>query len=344
MKNILKQHQIKMWPAHKIESFQKVLLTWYDQNKRDLPWRNTKDPYHIWISEIMLQQTQVTTVIPYYHKFLEYFPTICKLANCDDTLLLKVWEGLGYYSRARNLKKAAIQIMKKHNGIFPNTYKEVIALSGIGPYTASAILSIAFDQKFAAIDGNAMRVYAKLFEVNLDIKDSKNRIVFQMIGDCLIDTNRPGDFNQAIMDLGSDIYSVHHPKPYKSPLRDFDASIINHTFYDYPISQKKVVIKNEIYIAYLIQNDKGEYLFQKRENANLLKNMWTFPIILQKKVPNPKQLIGCITHQFTHRKWTVYLVHSKRKLDGTFISKNHYQHYPMPTIQLKLLKLLEHQK
>lgn len=212
-----KQYGIDMWDTDKIDSFRKTLLAWYDREKRDLPWRHTKNPYPIWISEIMLQQTQVATVIPYYERFLEWFPTIADLANADEERLLKAWEGLGYYSRVRNMQIAAQQILTDFDGHFPETYAEIAQLKGIGPYTAGAIASIAFDLVEPAVDGNVMRVMARLFEVNYDIGDPKNRKIFQAICEVLIDPKRPGDFNQALMDLGADIESAKIHVQKKAP-------------------------------------------------------------------------------------------------------------------------------
>ena len=193
----LKEYGIVMWPEEKIISFREKLLAWYDENKRDLPWRRSKNPYHIWVSEIMLQQTRVDTVIPYYERFLDWFPTVESLANAPEERLLKAWEGLGYYSRVRNLQAAAQQIMTDFGGQFPNTYEGISSLKGIGPYTAGAISSIAFNLPEPAVDGNVMRVLARLFEVNHDIGIPSNRKIFQAMMEILIDPERPGDFNQA---------------------------------------------------------------------------------------------------------------------------------------------------
>ncbi|WP_303660092.1 A/G-specific adenine glycosylase, partial [Streptococcus sobrinus] len=191
----LQDFGVQMWDDKTIQSFRRTLLAWYDQEKRDLPWRRTKDPYHIWISEIMLQQTQVQTVIPYYLRFLDWFPSIKDLAQAPEEQLLKAWEGLGYYSRVRNLQKGAQQIMNDFAGIFPKTYQEILSLKGIGPYTAGAIASIAFGLPEPAVDGNVMRVMARLFEVDYDIGNPSNRKIFQAIMEELIDPERPGDFN-----------------------------------------------------------------------------------------------------------------------------------------------------
>lgn len=222
----LEQYGIKMWSEEKIASFQEKLLAWYDKEKRDLPWRHSNNPYHIWVSEIMLQQTRVDTVIPYYYRFLETFPTIESLANAQEEELLKVWEGLGYYSRVRNMQKAAQQIMGEYNGKFPDTMEEIQTLKGIGPYTAGAIASIAFNLPEPAVDGNLMRVISRLFEIGLDIGNPSNRKVFQVVAEKIISKERPGDFNQALMDLGSDIESPVTPHPEDSPVKEFSAAYL----------------------------------------------------------------------------------------------------------------------
>ena len=166
------------WSQEQVKEMQDKLLAWYDQEKRLLPWRENKDPYRIWVSEIMLQQTQVITVIPYFHRFLEWFPTIKDLAEAPEDKLLKAWEGLGYYSRVRNMQHAAQTMVEKFNGEMPRDIKDILSLKGIGPYTAGAIASIAFDLPEPAVDGNVMRVYSRLFCIEDYIADPKSRKIF----------------------------------------------------------------------------------------------------------------------------------------------------------------------
>lgn len=340
----LEQYGIKMWSEEKIVSFQEKLLTWYDKEKRDLPWRHTNNPYHIWVSEIMLQQTRVDTVIPYYHRFLETFPTIESLANAPEESLLKVWEGLGYYSRVRNMQKAAQQIMGEYNGKFPDTMEEIQTLKGIGPYTAGAIASIAFNLPEPAVDGNLMRVISRLFEIGLDIGNPSNRKVFQAVAEKIISKERPGDFNQALMDLGSDIESPVNPHPEDSPVKEFSAAYLNGTMYLYPVKipkKKPVPMKWQ---AFVVQNDKGQYLLEKNTYADLLSGFWHFPLIrdytptgkqlslldeiaedledypnknipletqfesiYQLKIQKGKKLKGEVKHIFSHQKWEIEL-------------------------------------
>ena len=275
----LEKYGVTMWEEEKILSFRQKLLAWYDENKRDLPWRRSKNPYHIWVSEIMLQQTRVDTVIPYYERFLEWFPTVESLATAPEEGLLKAWEGLGYYSRVRNMQVAAQQIINDFNGDFPSTYEGISSLKGIGPYTAGAISSIAFNLPQPAVDGNVMRVLARLFEVNHDIGNPSNRKIFQAMMEILIDPERPGDFNQALMDLGSDIEAPVNPRPEDSPVKDFSAAYQNGTMDRYPIkAPKKKPIP--IYLnALVVENDKGQFLLEKNESEKLLSGFWHFPLI-----------------------------------------------------------------
>ena len=275
----LEKYGVTMWEEDKILSFRQKLLAWYDENKRDLPWRRSKNPYHIWVSEIMLQQTRVDTVIPYYERFLDWFSTVESLANAPEERLLKAWEGLGYYSRVRNMQTAAQQIMSEFEGKFPSTYEGISSLKGIGPYTAGAISSIAFNLPQPAVDGNVMRVLARLFEVNHDIGNPSNRKIFQAMMEILIDPNRPGDFNQALMDLGSDIEAPVNPRPEESPVKEFSAAYQHGTMDRYPIkAPKKKPIP--IYLkALVVQNSQGQFLLEKNESEKLLAGFWHFPLI-----------------------------------------------------------------
>lgn len=278
-KDKLLENNITMWNEEKIDRFRQTLLGWYDENKRDLPWRQTSDPYYIWVSEIMLQQTQVDTVIPYYNRFITTLPTIKDLALAPEDTLLKLWEGLGYYSRVRNMKVAANQILEKHDGVFPTDIKHIISLKGIGPYTAGAVSSIAFNQAEPAVDGNVMRVLSRLFELDLDIGKASNRTVFEEMIRLLIDTERPGDFNQALMDLGATICTPKNYKPENSPVKEFNASYLNETWMQYPIKKSKKKVKEEEFIVLALSNEKGEYLFERRGVKGVLAGMWTFIMI-----------------------------------------------------------------
>ncbi|SUN40357.1 A/G-specific adenine glycosylase [Streptococcus constellatus] len=334
-----------MWEDEKITSFRQKLLTWYDENKRDLPWRRSNNPYHIWISEIMLQQTRVDTVIPYYERFLDWFPTVQDLAIAPEERLLKAWEGLGYYSRVRNMQEAAQQIVAEFEGEFPHTYEGIFSLKGIGPYTAGAIASIAFGLPEPAVDGNVMRVLSRLFEVNLDIGIPANRKVFQTMMEMLIDSERPGDFNQALMDLGSDIEAPVNPRPEDSPVKEFSAAFLHGTMEKYPIkAPKKKPVPVYLY-GLIIQDAQGQFLLEKNETSGLLAGFWHFPLIEVGEFPDDEQLslfeiaenqvsfdlspkesfeqdydvvvdwqsvhFPQIQHVFSHRKWQIRLLYGQ---------------------------------
>ena len=341
----LKKYGIEMWEDEKITSFRQKLLTWYDENKRDLPWRRSNNPYHIWISEIMLQQTRVDTVIPYYERFLDWFPTVQDLAIAPEERLLKAWEGLGYYSRVRNMQEAAQQIVAEFEGEFPHTYEGIFSLKGIGPYTAGAIASIAFGLPEPAVDGNVMRVLSRLFEVNLDIGIPANRKVFQTMMEMLIDPERPGDFNQALMDLGSDIEAPVNPRPEDSPVKELSAAYLHGTMEKYPIkAPKKKPVPVYLY-GLIIQDAQGQFLLEKNETSGLLAGFWHFPLIEVGEFPDDEQLslfeiaenqvsfdlspkesfeqdydvvvdwqsvhFPQIQHVFSHRKWQIRLLYGQ---------------------------------
>lgn len=341
----LKKYGIEMWEDEKITSFRQKLLTWYDENKRDLPWRRSNNPYHIWISEIMLQQTRVDTVIPYYERFLDWFPTVQDLAIAPEERLLKAWEGLGYYSRVRNMQEAAQQIVAEFEGEFPHTYEGIFSLKGIGPYTAGAIASIAFGLPEPAVDGNVMRVLSRLFEVNLDIGIPANRKVFQTMMEMLIDPERSGDFNQALMDLGSDIEAPVNPRPEDSPVKEFSAAYLHGTMEKYPIkAPKKKPVPVYLY-GLIIQDAQGQFLLEKNETSGLLAGFWHFPLIEVGEFPDDEQLslfeiaenqvsfdlspkesfeqdydvvvdwqsvhFPQIQHVFSHRKWQIRLLYGQ---------------------------------
>jgi A/G-specific adenine glycosylase len=210
-----------MLSARELATFRKQLLAWFHQFQRDLPWRRTQDPYRIWLSEIMLQQTRVAAVIPYYKKFLERFPDVQTLAAAPQEDVLRLWSGLGYYSRARNLQKAARQIVAKHDGKFPTHPEDVLNLPGIGNYTAAAILSIAFGQKHAVLDGNVARVLARLGAIRGDLREPRRWEKLQQTADALLDTNSPGDWNQAIMELGATVCTPKSPQCLLCPVAQF---------------------------------------------------------------------------------------------------------------------------
>ncbi len=259
------------------EIFKKLpaaLLPWYRENRRELPWREDKESYHIWLSEIMLQQTRVEAVKGYYRRFLQALPTVEALANAPEEQLHKLWEGLGYYSRVRNLKKAAQVVMEQHNGCFPRTYEDVIALPGIGEYTAGAILSIAFDQPIPAVDGNVLRVVARLTDdpTPVDIpaykRDVKNALIYP---------REAGDFTQALMELGATVCGPNRtPDCENCPCKDFCLGHQNGTAESLPVALPKRGRREEERTVFVLSCD-GAYALEKRPNKGLLAGLWQFP-------------------------------------------------------------------
>src|SRR6202790_4330671 len=204
-----------------LSRFRKNLLGWFAESQRDLPWRRTRDPYRIWLSEIMLQQTRGAAAIPYYQRFLERFPSVEALARAPQEEVLRLWSGLGYYSRARNLQKAAQEIVAKHSGVFPRAEKDALELPGIGSYTAAAILSIAYGAKYAVLDGNVARVLARIFAVRGDLRAAKRWQALQKSADALPDPKSPGNCNQAMMELGATLCTPQSPECLLCPVKKF---------------------------------------------------------------------------------------------------------------------------
>lgn len=253
-----------------------LLLPWYHANKRDLPWRGTGEPYHIWLSEIMLQQTRVEAVKGYYNRFLSALPTVLDLANADDELLHKLWEGLGYYSRVRNLKKAAIQIVENHSGVFPCNYQDVRKLPGIGDYTAGAVCSIAFNLPVPAVDGNVLRVISRLTDdaTPIDLPAYKKSVAEALSE---IYPASAGDFTQALMELGATVCGPNRkPDCIHCPLQEVCMGYKNQTAELLPVKSPKRDRK-EADLTVLILNCGNKYALQKRPNSGLLAGLWQFP-------------------------------------------------------------------
>lgn len=301
-----------------IEQFQKDLINWYYQVKRDLPWRQDKNPYRILVSEIMLQQTQVVTVIPYYERFMKLFPTTKELAEADEQTLLKAWEGLGYYSRARNLQESAKMI--EAMGGFPNTHEEILKLKGVGPYTAGAVSSIAFDIPAPAVDGNVFRVMSRICCIFDDIAKPKTRKVFEAVVTEVISHDDPSAFNQGLMELGATICTPKSPKCLECPVQSHCQAFAQGIDDLLPVKTKaNAQVKTKLVVA-VVTNQYGEYLVNKRPSTGLLANFYEFlsfeydgtqepaDFLLEKlssvckEIKNIK-LIGTFNHVFSHRIW-----------------------------------------
>ena len=262
-------------PMHN-QDIRRKLLIWYDKTKRNLPWRKTKDPYKIWVSEIMLQQTQVKTVIPYYERWMRTLPSIEKLASAPEQKILKLWEGLGYYSRAKNLKKSAKIVNKEMNGKLPKTVKDLQSLPGIGRYTAGAISSIAYGLKEPVLDGNVKRVLSRLFCINENgaTSASENRL-WEKATD-LLSMSRPGDFNQALMELGATVCIPKLPICQKCPVQTICKAFLKNRVNEFPPSKRKIPSKNIEVSAGIIIKNKKVYI-QQRSKVGLMGGLWEFP-------------------------------------------------------------------
>ncbi|WP_084242273.1 A/G-specific adenine glycosylase [Planomicrobium okeanokoites] len=260
------------------KQFQTDLIDWFHAEKRDLPWRRTADPYQIWISEIMLQQTRVDTVIPYYKRFVEKFPTLHDLADADEEILLKQWEGLGYYSRVRNLQAGVREVAENYGGKVPASRKEISALKGVGPYTAGAVLSIAYGLPEHAVDGNVMRVLSRILLIDEDIAKPKTRKIFEEAVTGLISHEDPSAFNQGLMELGALICTPTSPKCLLCPVREHCSAFHEGRQHELPVKTKAKNTKAVNYAMVAIRNGES-FLMEKRSSKGLLANMWQFPML-----------------------------------------------------------------
>ena len=267
----------KVQADHWISTFHQRLLPWYHENARSMPWRETRNPYFIWVSEIMLQQTRVDQVRPYFNRFIERFPTLETLAKGSIDDVLMVWEGLGYYSRARNLHKAAILICEQRGGAFPTSYDEIIQLPGIGPYTAAAVLSIAFDKPHACLDGNIIRVLSRIDCIEEDITSSATRKALQNRADTLLYTKDPSSYNQAMMELGATCCHPRSPNCTACPIHTFCCAYKEGIQENFPKKKKKAAVPLKKMVATLFEDERGHLLLRQRPLEGLLGGLWEFP-------------------------------------------------------------------
>ncbi|MGE8207593.1 A/G-specific adenine glycosylase [Heyndrickxia sp. NPDC080065] len=274
-----------------IEEFQNDLINWFKAEQRDLPWRKDQDPYKVWVSEIMLQQTRVDTVIPYFNRFIEKFPTIEKLAEADEESVLKAWEGLGYYSRVRNLQSAVREVHETYNGTVPDTPEEIKTLKGVGPYTAGAILSIAYGVPEPAVDGNVMRVLSRILTIWDDIAKASSRKVFEEAVRQIISHDNPSFFNQALMELGALICTPTSPSCLLCPVREHCNGFMEGVQNQLPVKTKKKSTRHVELVAVILKNTEGKYLIHKRPEQGLLANLWEFPNVEKSNLIKPKNII-----------------------------------------------------
>lgn len=270
--------------------FSNTLIMWYLLNKRDLPWRKTRNPYFIWLSEIILQQTKIAQGTSYYLKFIDRFNNISQLANASEEEILKLWQGLGYYSRARNLHHTSQFIDSHLKGVFPNEYNELIKLKGIGDYTASAILSISFEKPYATVDGNVYRVLARYFGITTAINSTQGVKDFKKLAQLVLDPSIPGTHNQAIMEFGALQCKPQNPDCNNCPLQDSCYALQKNRTQELPVKPKKIRIKNRFF-NYLVVDNREQILICKRTSKDIWKNLYEFPLYESSSTINANDLI-----------------------------------------------------
>lgn len=316
--------------------FQQELISWYSLNKRDLPWRNTKNPYLIWLSEIILQQTRVAQGLPYYERFVEQFPTLSDLAKASETDVLKLWEGLGYYSRGRNLHATAKFIFDNLNGVFPSDYDSLIRLKGIGAYTAAAVSSFSINERQAVVDGNVYRVLSRYFGVFDPIDSTSGKKIFSKLANELISEVDPGLFNQSIMEFGALVCKPKNPECMNCPVKLGCFAMVNDKIAELPQKSKKLIKKERFLNYFLVQND-DKVLVKQRESGDIWQGLFDFPLIEfdtksidftsltphvfdDNKIENFK-FIKSYKHVLTHQLLNVQFFKAPN-INSTFIAEN----------------------
>lgn len=302
-------------PENQNHKIRKILTDWYNVNKRELPWRQTKDPYKIWVSEIILQQTRVNQGFDYYIRFIERFPDIKSLAESDEQEVLRYWQGLGYYSRARNLHKAARIIQNDFNGIFPSNYEDIISLPGIGEYTASAISSFAFNLPYATVDGNIFRVLSRLTGNEIPIDTTAGKRFFTETAQNLLNKKAPRTHNQAIMEFGALQCTPKSPNCSECPLSLYCEAFKLNLVSTLPIKQGKTKVSNRYFNYFFIKNGNSTYL-QKRTGNDIWKNLYEFPLIETEKEVKPENLLK-------HKEFIRMFDNVKISIDAQSIKKKH---------------------
>jgi len=350
-----------------IELIRSLLIEWYNRHHRRLPWRETDNPYRIWISEVMLQQTQIQTVLPYYQKFLLHFPDVKRLADADLQMVLKVWEGLGYYARARNMHKAAKIILEQYAGEFPENRKLIEKLPGVGDYIAAALLSIAFDQPYAVVDGNVKRVLARLYEITAPINKSSSYRIFKEAAERLLDHHQPGIFNQAMMELGATICKPRNLECNRCPIRFLCHASQAGSINEFPkrIKTPKTP-RHHIVVGVVYKNN--HMLITRRKPEGLLGGLWEFPGGKVRKHENAERAcvreikeevnlnvevtrhVTQVKHAYTHFKilmevFSCRYVSGEVKLNGPvdfrWIMRWEIEQYPFPKANHKFIHMLD---
>lgn len=330
--------------------FHLLIIDWYRQNQRQLPWRNTNDPYKIWLSEVILQQTRVDQGLNYYLKFIEHYPTIHDLASATEQEVLNDWQGLGYYSRARNIHKTAQLISSNYNGVFPDNYNDLLKLKGIGPYTAAAIASFAFKETKAVVDGNVYRFLSRLFDISTPIDSTAGKKEFQLLADRLIDAKQPDVFNQAIMEFGATVCTPKKPNCLTCIFSEQCLSNGNKTTSERPVKSKKTKVRDRFF-NYLIFKNGNEFQIQQRTQKDIWQNMFE-PYLLEtdeksnlSEIQNElkklsinasaieieKEYKHILSHQRIHAKF--FIINSLSNLnDLKTVNLSDLEEYPLPRL------------
>lgn len=330
-----------------MKQFANQLLQYYKKHARKMPWRSSVTPYKVWLSEVMLQQTTVKTVIPYFEKFTKKFPTVFDLANATEDEIMYLWQGLGYYSRARNLHKCAKTVALEFNGEFPQTEKELLKLPGIGPYTAAAIASIAFNQKATVLDGNVERVVSRIFKIENPLPSHKP--IYKEKAEQLTPNHENAIYSNAIMELGATICSPKKPKCEICPVSNY-CQIFKENLNpeDFPKKEPKKAKKIDHGTVYIIENKEGDLFLQKRPDTGLLASLWEFPSTgwagesndfpeMMSNIKEESEHLGYIRHIFTHIDLTLDVMHYKGDVKGKTFQKNNLP--PLSTLMKKVLSV-----
>ena len=342
--------------------FSNTLIHWYLQNNRDLPWRKSKNPYFIWLSEIMLQQTRVAQGLSYYIKFTSTFPTVFDLAKADESTVLKMWQGLGYYSRARNLHFSAKQISKELNGIFPSTYEEIIKLKGVGDYTASAISSICFNEPTAVVDGNVYRVLSRYFGINTPTNSTSGIKEFKLLAQTLIDASQPGTYNQALMDFGALHCKPQNPLCETCPFCNSCVAFEKKLTKELPVKEKKIKVRKRYFNFLVIKTDDHKTILTERKGKGIWQGLYQFPLIENTETVKEKEIIASkefndlfpaettislfnkkeIVHKLSHQHlYTQFWIVETKTLKNANISWENIQDFPVPVLIANFLEAFE---
>lgn len=334
--------------------FTTLIHSWYRQNHRILPWRGISDPYKIWLSEVILQQTRVDQGTSYYLKFIKAFPTIKDLANAEEDEVLNLWQGLGYYSRARNMHYSAKLVTNEFDGIFPTSYKDVLSLKGVGEYTAAAITSIAYGLPHAVVDGNVYRVLSRYLEIATPIDSSQGKKEFTEVANAFLDHKNPGDHNQALMEIGALICLPKTPKCAECPLAGSCMARQNNTQLNFPIKAKKTKVVNR-YIHYVVLSDGRSTVLKKRTGKGIWEGLYDFPMVEKKEGEELTEsdlqsygfseftFDGSFKHILSHQKifatfWHVQVKQIKLVENQIEVNINQVEDYPLPQLLIRYIK------